>query len=272
MASCAGTGTMPPAAPSSTTAPGCLSGVARPAFKLRAELVERGFALILDRGGMRRAWLRGRENLHKRYLIHVAGYNLGLDHAAADRCRDASGVPGRVSAWLAAAVTSAGGLFVLLIVVAGDQIAAARHQHRARPLQLNGDFFNGLLGDGSLPIALALPLPPRPGWRRAPPSKTAPAAAACRSAAQRNSAGPQPFAQQAKRGRRKGVGRLARRGDQRHHARRVSGTKSLCAIVGGSDVALPSPRPKKGDPEQQQCRVASACREKRERAHELEDG
>ena len=27
---------------------------------------------------MRRAWLRGRENLHKRYLIHVAGFNLGV--------------------------------------------------------------------------------------------------------------------------------------------------------------------------------------------------
>jgi len=54
------------------------SGVAREAFKLRAELVERSFALVLDRGGMRRAWLRGRENLHKRYLVHVAGYNLGL--------------------------------------------------------------------------------------------------------------------------------------------------------------------------------------------------
>jgi hypothetical protein len=27
---------------------------------------------------MRRAWLRGRENLRKRYLVHVAGYNLGL--------------------------------------------------------------------------------------------------------------------------------------------------------------------------------------------------
>jgi hypothetical protein len=27
---------------------------------------------------MRGARLRGRENLHKRYLIHVAGYNLGL--------------------------------------------------------------------------------------------------------------------------------------------------------------------------------------------------
>ena len=54
------------------------SGVAKEAFKLRADLVERSFALTLDRGGMRRAWLRGRENLHKRYLVHVAGYNLGL--------------------------------------------------------------------------------------------------------------------------------------------------------------------------------------------------
>ncbi len=55
-----------------------LSEVARQAFKLRAELVERSFALILDRGGMRRAWLRGRDNVQKRYLIHVSGYNLGL--------------------------------------------------------------------------------------------------------------------------------------------------------------------------------------------------
>src|SRR3954447_4857050 len=54
------------------------SGVAREAFKLRAERVERSFALTLDRGGMRRAWLRGRENLQERYLVHVAGYNLGL--------------------------------------------------------------------------------------------------------------------------------------------------------------------------------------------------
>ena len=55
-----------------------LSGVARQAFKLRAELVERSFALALDRGGMRRAWLRGQGNLQKRYLVHVSGYNLGL--------------------------------------------------------------------------------------------------------------------------------------------------------------------------------------------------
>jgi len=29
-------------------------------------------------GGMRRTWLHGRDNVHKRYLIHVAGHNLGL--------------------------------------------------------------------------------------------------------------------------------------------------------------------------------------------------
>jgi hypothetical protein len=101
-----------------------LSGVAREAFRLRAEVVERGFALVLDRGGMRRAWLRGRENLHKRYLIHVAGYNLGLIM----RLLTGAGTPrefrARVSARFAAVVTPTGGLFVLLIVVADDQTAA----------------------------------------------------------------------------------------------------------------------------------------------------
>ncbi|WP_210200386.1 transposase [Cohaesibacter celericrescens] len=54
------------------------SGVAKQVFKLRAEIVERSFAHILDRGGMRRTWLRGRENVQKRYLLHVAGHNLSL--------------------------------------------------------------------------------------------------------------------------------------------------------------------------------------------------
>ncbi len=54
------------------------SALARDAFKLRAEIVERSFAHTLDRGGMRRTWLRGRENVHKRYLLHVAGHNLSL--------------------------------------------------------------------------------------------------------------------------------------------------------------------------------------------------
>ena len=52
-----------------------LSGVAKEAFRRD---VERSFAHNLDRGGMRRTWLRGRENVHKRYLLHVAGHNLSL--------------------------------------------------------------------------------------------------------------------------------------------------------------------------------------------------
>jgi transposase len=44
----------------------------------RGEFVERAFEHVLDDGGMRRAHLKGRENVHKRYLIHVAAFNLGL--------------------------------------------------------------------------------------------------------------------------------------------------------------------------------------------------
>ena len=98
--------------------------MARQAFKLRAELVERSFALILDRGGMRRAWLRGRENLQKRYLIHVAGYNLGLIM----RLLVGAGTPREFSvpacAWLFAYREPDGGLIVIIFVATGDQAAA----------------------------------------------------------------------------------------------------------------------------------------------------
>ena len=101
-----------------------LSEVARQAFKLRAELVERGFALILDRGGMRRVWLRGRENLHKRYLIHVAGYNLGLIMRLLTGAGTPRGSCARVSVWLGAIVAADGGYILLLVVITGDQAAA----------------------------------------------------------------------------------------------------------------------------------------------------
>ena len=100
-----------------------LSGVARAAFKLRAEIVERCFALVLDRGGMRRAWLRGRENIHKRYLVHVAGYNLGLMM----RLLTGAGTPrelrARLSARFAIAIMPTGGLLVVLVIAADDQTA-----------------------------------------------------------------------------------------------------------------------------------------------------
>jgi transposase len=99
------------------------SGVAKEAFRLRAELVERSFALTLDRGGMRRAWLRGRENLRKRYLVHVAGYNLGLIM----RLLVGAGTPreflARASLHLLALATVDGTGLVILAVTNGTEAA-----------------------------------------------------------------------------------------------------------------------------------------------------
>jgi transposase len=47
-------------------------------MKRRGELLERTFAHCLETGGMRRVHLRGRENILKRYLVHVAAFNVSL--------------------------------------------------------------------------------------------------------------------------------------------------------------------------------------------------
>ena len=44
----------------------------------RGELLERTFAHCLETGAMRRVHLRGRTNILKRYLVHVAAFNLSL--------------------------------------------------------------------------------------------------------------------------------------------------------------------------------------------------
>ena len=101
------------------------SGAAKDALKLRGELVERSFALTLDRGGMRRSWLRGRENLHKRYLVHVAGYNLGLIM----RLLVGSGTPRELSARVSAhllGLTAADTTTAILIVATGSDVAMLR--------------------------------------------------------------------------------------------------------------------------------------------------
>jgi transposase len=99
------------------------SGVAREASKLRTELVERSLALLLDRGGMRRAWLRGRENLRKRYLVHAAGYNLGL----LMRLLVGAGTPrefvARASAHLLTLLTADGAALIILTVITDTEAA-----------------------------------------------------------------------------------------------------------------------------------------------------
>ena len=94
------------------------SAVAKEAFRLRAERVERSFEHTLDRGGLRRTWLRGRENVHKRYLVHVAAYNLGL----VMRLLLGAGTPRELAARggiLLWAVDPAVGVAILLILLPG---------------------------------------------------------------------------------------------------------------------------------------------------------
>ena len=50
----------------------------RALMRRRGELVERTFAHCLETGAMRRTWLRGHKKILKRYLVHVAAFNLSL--------------------------------------------------------------------------------------------------------------------------------------------------------------------------------------------------
>ena len=47
-------------------------------LRQRGELLERPFAHYLEAGGMRRTHLRKHDNILKRLLVHVAGFNLGI--------------------------------------------------------------------------------------------------------------------------------------------------------------------------------------------------
>lgn len=47
-------------------------------MRRRGEVIERTFAHAFETGGMRRTHLRHHENIAKRLLVHIAGFNLGL--------------------------------------------------------------------------------------------------------------------------------------------------------------------------------------------------
>ena len=125
-----------------------LSGVAKEAFKLRAEIVERSFAHNLDRGGMRRTWLRGRENVHKRYLLHVAGHNLSL----LMRKLIGAGTPREAVAggygWICVLIAPAGPVLVaqmVLIVSEDGETAFVALCFAVERNPVNSAFFNGLV-------------------------------------------------------------------------------------------------------------------------------
>ena len=89
---------------------------------------------VYDRGGMRRVWLRGRDNVQKRYLIHVAGYNLGL----LMRLLTGTGTPRELIAMASARILAVlqpdGVLIVMIFVVADNQHAAFAVMIRPIPL------------------------------------------------------------------------------------------------------------------------------------------
>ena len=89
-------------------------------MRKRGEIVERSFAHVLDRGGMRRTWLRGRENVHKRYLIHVAGFNLGVLMRALFGCGTPREAESAKSAVLFVIQTEGMMAIVLIATVSGD--------------------------------------------------------------------------------------------------------------------------------------------------------
>lgn len=56
----------------------CKGARGRQLQRWRSERVERTFAHICETGGARRSWIRGLLEVTKRYLIQVAGHNLGI--------------------------------------------------------------------------------------------------------------------------------------------------------------------------------------------------
>jgi transposase len=150
--------------------------------KKRSELAERSFAHVCETGGGRRTWLRGLEDVTKRYVVQVAAHNLGLlmrKLFGVGKPRTLQGAGG----WLVWVAVCWYGLSALW--------GGRSHSGRAEPLlghrllRTEGrppriyPFFNGLIGpppdSGARPPSPG-PRPPA-GCRGARPSPSPPPAA-----------------------------------------------------------------------------------------------
>jgi len=105
----------------------------RALMRRRGELLERTFAHCLETGAMRRVYLRGRKNILKRYLVHVAAFNLSL----VMRKLLGAGTPRGLAARFAACFEACSALFASVFVriaIAARWIAnVAVDQFRFRP-------------------------------------------------------------------------------------------------------------------------------------------
>jgi Transposase DDE domain len=103
--------------------------------------IERSFAHVLDAGGMRRATLRGLENLNKRHQIAAACYNLS------QLLRRLYGI-GTPKQWRASLALFLASMLTLVIVGCRSLVTGARKC----VLRVFRDFPNGQ-GDGSDPAS-----------------------------------------------------------------------------------------------------------------------
>ena len=110
-----------------------LSGVAKEAFKLRAEIVERSFAHNLDRGANASPDMAARaRGVHKRYLLHVAGHNLSLLMRADRRRNPAGGRGGRTICVLIAPAGAVCAQMVLIVSEDGETAFGVMFRRRVK--------------------------------------------------------------------------------------------------------------------------------------------
>ena len=107
---------------------------------------------------MRRAWLRGRAKIHKRYLIHVADYNLGLIMRLLIGAGTPRALHARGSAYLFCVILPDAALLAIIAFADEHPIAVLAITFEAAPVHLNTGVLNGLL----MP---PLPFPPCRGLR-----------------------------------------------------------------------------------------------------------
>ena len=105
----------------------------RALMRRRGELLERTFAHCLETGGMRRVYLRGRENILKRYLVHVAAFNLSLVMRRLLGAGTPRGLAARVAALFDACSSVLLSLVAQLVIAARFTAHIARDQLRLRP-------------------------------------------------------------------------------------------------------------------------------------------
>jgi transposase len=112
-------------------------------LRQRGELLERSFAHAYETGGMRRVYLRGRENILKRVLIHLGGFNLSL----VMRHLLGKGTPRGCQGFSADAVLMLLRLWIALLVHYGQENAS-------RPLPKSSD---ALRADMPMPLSSQSP-------------------------------------------------------------------------------------------------------------------